>query len=57
MEKMCACGEHQFVFDYSDGGKTFICPHCSREYVLYIDMEDDESLEVDFTLFKEPKTA
>lgn len=57
MEKLCACEKHRFVFDYSDGSKTFICPECSREYVLFIDMEDDGELEIEFTLVKEPKTA
>jgi len=57
VQQKCACGKHQFEFQYTDGYETFVCPECGREYVLYVDMEDDGELEVELTLTKEPKTA
>lgn len=53
MKESCACKKHEFEFQYHDGDEVLICPVCSREYTVFMDMDEDGELQVDLTLSKD----
>jgi len=49
--RICECGKYNFQFKTEDAGKTLKCPVCEREYMVFMEMEEDN---MNYELFAEP---
>ena len=50
--RVCECGKGTMYFKTEDAGKIINCPDCSREYMVFMEME--EGPDMIYELFAEP---
>ena len=51
--RVCECGKGTMSFKTEDAGKTIRCPDCEREYMVFLEM-DENSNDMEYELFAEP---
>lgn len=52
MTHNCDCGKHVFKFNYEDAENTLQCPVCNRNYSIFMDMDEDGNLDIEFVLLE-----
>lgn len=50
--RVCECNKGTMMFRTEDAGKTINCPNCGREYMVFLEMEDDQDMT--YELYAEP---
>ena len=51
--RVCECGKSSIYFKTEDAGKTIRCPNCDREYMVFMEM-DENSNSLNYELYAEP---
>ena len=50
--RVCECGEATIYFKTEDAGKTINCPKCERQYMVFLEMDDNPDMT--YELYAEP---
>jgi hypothetical protein len=51
--RKCECGDAMIYFRTEDAGKSFECPMCGREYVIFVEYDESDDKKP-YDIFAEP---